>query len=298
MCEFCTKHGEGKKWYLQMKNYSRELVNAQLSPAQQAAAGVATRGQWLGGFMSGFVRADNVDAASSPRPSGSSAGASAAPRTESEIVELRKIVHFGQVIPMTDVEAVLDQVTSITRVPCGCRYISTGKADKRYCFGLGYDPTGIMGKYPDSSSGLEVLSSKEAKRIIREYDKEGLIHSIWTGVTPYVIGLCNCDHDCLAYRGYIEQGGPASFFRAEYVAEVDPELCTGCKSCMKQCQFGAQFYSSLLKRVYIGPQRCFGCGVCMARCKHDAIKLLPRNEHPKVSNLWLKQPEAGSQAPR
>jgi Fe-S-cluster-containing dehydrogenase component len=64
---------------------------------------------------------------------------------------------------------------------------------------------------------------------------------------------------------------------------------------MKQCQFGAQFYSSLLKRVYIDPQRCFGCGVCMARCKHDAITLRPRQQHPQVSNLWLKQPEAGSQ---
>ncbi|MEW6531206.1 MAG: hypothetical protein AB1473_10240 [Thermodesulfobacteriota bacterium] len=26
MCEFCHEHGEGKKWYLEMKNYSRELV--------------------------------------------------------------------------------------------------------------------------------------------------------------------------------------------------------------------------------------------------------------------------------
>ena len=25
MCEFCTKHGEGKKWYLVMRNYSRKL---------------------------------------------------------------------------------------------------------------------------------------------------------------------------------------------------------------------------------------------------------------------------------
>jgi len=27
MCEFCTEHGEGKKWYLQAKNYSAELLN-------------------------------------------------------------------------------------------------------------------------------------------------------------------------------------------------------------------------------------------------------------------------------
>ena len=26
MCEFCAEHGEGKKLYLQMKNYSDELL--------------------------------------------------------------------------------------------------------------------------------------------------------------------------------------------------------------------------------------------------------------------------------
>jgi len=27
MCEFCLKHGEGQKWYLQAKNYSEDLLN-------------------------------------------------------------------------------------------------------------------------------------------------------------------------------------------------------------------------------------------------------------------------------
>jgi hypothetical protein len=26
MCEFCVQHGEGKEWYLEMRNYSRELA--------------------------------------------------------------------------------------------------------------------------------------------------------------------------------------------------------------------------------------------------------------------------------
>ena len=29
MCEFCVKHGDGKKWYLAMENYSRELLHQQ-----------------------------------------------------------------------------------------------------------------------------------------------------------------------------------------------------------------------------------------------------------------------------
>lgn len=31
MCEFYTEHGEGKKWYLEMKNYADELLHAELS---------------------------------------------------------------------------------------------------------------------------------------------------------------------------------------------------------------------------------------------------------------------------
>ena len=165
------------------------------------------------------------------------------------------MLHFGQVIPLEDVERIFDLADSITRLPCGCRFISTGKTDKRYCFGLGMDKWGIMGKYPDAASSLEVLDKEEAKRLVREYDAEGLMHSVWTGVTPYVMGVCNCDHDCMAYRGYIEHGGPPDFFRGEDVGEVDWELCTGCKSCVAQCQFGAMNYSSVGAKVHINPRR-------------------------------------------
>jgi len=27
MCEFCLKHGEGKKWYLEASNYAEELLS-------------------------------------------------------------------------------------------------------------------------------------------------------------------------------------------------------------------------------------------------------------------------------
>lgn len=290
MCEFCAKHGEGKTWYLQMKNYSLELLSAGLTPAQKKATGFDKRSEWLYAFFHGFALGEDRHEEPSEerrhqqRPS------------NYRITRKAMIVHFGQVLPLCDAEEVLDHVTSITRVPCGCRYITTGKADKRYCFGLGYDPAGIMGNYPDASSGLEVLNREEAKRIFREFDREGLIHSIWTGVTPFVIGMCNCDRDCLAYRTSISDNGPDSFFRAEYVCEVDPELCTGCKSCMKQCQFGAQLYSHLLGKVAIDPRKCYGCGLCMAACAKHAITLLPRNEHSVAGTLWLKNSARGTAA--
>jgi ferredoxin len=291
MCEFCTAHGEGKAWYLQMKNYARELLHEELTADQQQIVGAKTRLEWNRGFIKSFVlpatgrvarpktTEDNVESQAEPRPL----------LSEDEIVSHYKVEHFGQVIPIEDVERVVDMTDSITRIPCGCRYLSTGKTDQRYCFGLGFDLFGILGDYPELSSSFEVLDRKEVKKIIRAYDQEGLMHSIWTGVTPYVIGICNCDHDCGAYKGYIEMRGAPDFFRAEYVCETDWERCTGCKNCMSQCQFGAQFYSSALEKVYIDPSRCFGCGVCRAACPNDAITLIPREKRPAAAGLWLKE---------
>jgi ferredoxin len=290
MCEFCTEHGEGKKWYLQMKNYAHELLHEELSSTQKDIVGATTRFEWNNRFWESFVM-PALSGVSRPQEESQDAPPSAelpqVQLSEDEIVARRKVEHFGQVLPIEDVEKVIDMVDSITRMPCGCRFITTGKADKRYCFGLGMDKWGILGEFPDAASSLEVLDKAEAKRIFRQYEEEGLMHSIWTGVTPYVVGICNCDRDCGAYKGYIETRGAPSFFRAEYICQVDWDFCNGCKSCMSQCQFGAQFYSSALAKVYIDPTRCFGCGVCRAACPNDAIALIPRQENPEAASAWL-----------
>jgi NAD-dependent dihydropyrimidine dehydrogenase PreA subunit len=281
MCDFCQEHGEGKKWYLQVKNYARELLNEELTEDQQAIVGVKTRRVWMQQFFSEFV--------SPPTDSGNQTQASPRPTlSENEVVHRRQVEHFGQALPIEDVEQVINLVDVITRYPCGCRYVTTGKSDKRYCFGVALDPKGTFQQNLDPS--LEVLDKKEAMKILNKYDKEGLMHSIWTGVTPYVIGICNCDHDCLAYRHYIEKDGYPTFFRAEYVASVNWDLCKGCKKCMQQCQFAAMFYSSTNTKVYIEPTKCFGCGVCRTACSKNAITLIPREQNKEAANIWLKRP--------
>jgi len=296
MCEFCTQHGEGQQWYLQMKNYARDLLQQELSDEQKDVVGFETRLQWNHAFFESFVlpAVPGVVRQRSQPQSQESADDSArqparVPPSKAEIVRRSQVEHFGQVLPMEDVEKVIDRVDSITRMPCGCRYNTTGRSDQRYCFGFGVDRLGLSGQYLDAASSLEVLRKEEARKIIRKFDQEGLMHSVWTGVTPYVIGLCNCDRDCGAYKGYIEMRGAPDFFRAEYICETDYDMCNGCKSCMSQCQFGAQFYSSSLGKVYIDPTRCFGCGVCRAACPSEAIRLVPRVSHLQAAQVWLDE---------
>ncbi len=55
MCQFCTEHGEGKKWYLLMKNYSDILLHEELKASQKEVSGVTNRIEYWDRAMKNFV---------------------------------------------------------------------------------------------------------------------------------------------------------------------------------------------------------------------------------------------------
>ena len=281
MCEFCHKHGEGQKWYLRAEHYSEDLLSdlrrrkfiADFFSLTDPGPPLIER---LGSLriMPGFVR-------------------SAVVRHK---VGRWKEMHYGQVLPLEDVERVFGVVSSVVRLPCICRHVNLG-TEQRFCYGISLAPKegemlkiirGIDMDYltgPDTS-GLEELTKEEALENFRQYEKEGLCHTIWTFVTPFIGGICNCDRsDCGAMQVTVTQGIP-HMFRAEYLAVVNPELCNGCRQCMRVCQFGAIGYSAANKKVFIDPLRCYGCGICRASCTKDAIQLHDRISMPVTANLW------------
>jgi len=260
MCEFCIQHGEGKKWYLVMRNYSRELWAEE------------KRAEFMEDFGAHFEGKYG-------KPVALLDGVRDIPVVYRFVRHMgickEKEMHWGQVVPIEDVEQIVDLQDSIVRMPCACRKLTTGR-EARYCFGIGIDLVGILGKYPDYSHSFEVLEKEEAKRILRSFDKQGMVHSVWTFKTPYIGGICNCDQDCLAYRLQVKTNLMQVMFRAEYVAMVDWDLCNGCKKCLLHCQFGAIRYSNTMKRATIEMTQCYGCGVCRAVCDKEAITLKPR----------------------
>jgi len=78
-----------------------------------------------------------------------------------------------------------------------------GDKNARYCFGIGMDQNAILADYPDLKANLETITKHEAKDLLRKFNKEGLIHSIWTYKTPFIGAICNCDRDCLAYMSQV-----------------------------------------------------------------------------------------------
>ncbi len=49
-------------------------------------------------------------------------------------------------------------------------------------------------------------------------------------------------------------------------AQINPDLCTGCGTCLPLCRFGA-----INERFEVDPIRCEGCGVCVDFCPAEAI---------------------------
>lgn len=284
MCEFCLKHGEGEKWYLQAKNYSEDMLSD--LRRRRLIGRFADRQLFRREVAKGFRDIDRLE------------------RLPWFIRNLfirlftlkMKKIHFGQVVPIEDIERIFGFVTSIVRVACICRQHTLGK-EIRCCYGISMGPNGgrLIGIFRDldksyadgiADEKYETLKKEEALAAFRAHEQEGLCHTVWSFRTPFIGAICNCDRaDCLAMRTTVTHAIPI-LFRAEYIAEIDPELCNGCQQCMRLCQFGALGYSASNKKPVVDQMWCYGCGICRSVCAAKAITLKDRAASPTAAHRW------------
>lgn len=273
MCEFCTKHGDGKKWYLQAKNYAEDLA----SDMDRHRKATARFKYFDEGLRGDYLNLENRFPLL-PKP--------IRRVVASMYTRKNKKEHFGQVLPIEDVERVLSIANSIVRTPCVCRKAVSGR-EVAYCLGISACPDTPLGKLflsgPDTA-GVDRLSPEQAVEFMRTLEPEGIMHSVWTFETPFIGAICNCDsRECVATRATVHHGVKA-MFKGEYIADVDLDLCTGCRNCEKVCQFGAVSISD--GKASVDLLRCYGCGSCRAVCGKNAITLLDRVSVPVVANDW------------
>ena len=105
MCEFCIKHGDGKIWYLEAKNYSLDLLSD------------LRRRRWIERFMIN-VENDMTKLGILDRLKQRSSVLYGLARRW--FTRKLKREHFGQVVPLEDMKKIFEMTSTIVRVPCPC----------------------------------------------------------------------------------------------------------------------------------------------------------------------------------
>ncbi|MBS1226338.1 MAG: 4Fe-4S ferredoxin iron-sulfur binding protein, partial [Candidatus Aminicenantes bacterium] len=101
MCEFCHQHGEGKKWYLNANNYAEDLMSD------------LRRRQFITHFFENpghLAKGERAIAALDVMPDFLWRG------LRRKITAKQQVKHFGQVVPIEDIERILALTTSVVRL--------------------------------------------------------------------------------------------------------------------------------------------------------------------------------------
>ena len=293
MCRYCVKYGDGTKWYLNPKNYSNEIRNSELTKFKLEELML---GQLLG--LKGTIQEIGTTAQRFKYDAGfgeyidlvfQDLHDDMARAIREELPYTADRAEAGQVIPIEDAEKIIDlSGGDVLMYPCFCRKYYGG-IDKMCCTILRPGGKELLKNVPWDSPN-KMVSQKEAKKILREFDKEGIYHAIFWAPAPIPFVICNCEYPyCIALRLRFHYNTVDTCRKGEYIALVDSNKCTGCggaPSCQNKCTFGALKYSPTNGRVSVNQMQCWGCGVCRQGCPNDAITLIPREDIPQLKDIW------------
>lgn len=133
--------------------------------------------------------------------------------------------------------------------------------------------SGIMAQLTIDQGRGRAITKEEALEILQKNQEEGLvIQPDNSQILSFVCSCCSCC--CENLSKYILLPNPANVVIANYYAEVDSDLCTGCGTCVEICPMKAIKLKddiSSIKR-----KRCIGCGNCAAKCPSEAISMNKR----------------------
>lgn len=128
--------------------------------------------------------------------------------------------------------------------------------------------------YIEFNKGRQI-SKYEALEILRKNEEDGLVFQPSnTQVAEYICSCCGCCCGMLALQKALPQ--PLNHWASNYFAEVDPDICSGCETCVDACQVTAMKFNEDEGISYVDLDRCIGCGNCVPTCPDEAIKLLKK----------------------
>lgn len=144
----------------------------------------------------------------------------------------------------------------------------------------------------DDDPLTQSITKEESLKLLKDAEDAGLVHNT-SNVREGHNYICNCCTCCCAVlRGVKDLANPGSFVKADFIVQIDEELCTGCGTCVERCQFDALSVPEDIS--ILTPERCIGCGVCTITCPEGALTLVERPESerttpPQNTLEWMTQ---------
>ncbi len=290
MCQWCTKHGAGKKWYMNSKNYHADQISSEEDMREYLTE------QWMNfeqiyiRKITGFSSKDLGYKLKMPI-----IGRILRSKAEAMIHSEKKNRnpknadgHFGQVIPLEDAQIIMSQLADepIILNYCMCRWMQRKKKEA-VCINFGV-LSEVIEKLPRFIPKERTcrIDRETAIEKLEEFNKKGYISSVWFQPVPYINAICSCESPECGGFTLRNNFDLHVMYKAEYIIQLDQDKCQGCKQCVAMCQLNAIRYIPSMDRVIIDYNKCFGCGICRHACKYDALKLIPREEYPGFDGTY------------
>jgi ferredoxin len=138
------------------------------------------------------------------------------------------------------------------------------------CIGFGL----LAQMYLDMGWAREI-TIEEAKEILKKNEEEGLVFQLSNSQkADFICSCCGCC--CEALAALKRFPNPASIASTNFYARIDPDLCTGCGTCIELCHMEAITLNDDVSSI--NKERCIGCGNCVYACPSDAIKFLNKEQ--------------------
>jgi Fe-S-cluster-containing hydrogenase component 2 len=189
------------------------------------------------------------------------------------------------VLPFEQIGPIVDAATKVAVAHCPCRVTARilGRKDCQHSLEvcLKYDE---MAEFVISKGLAREVSKDEARQILENSEKEGLVHMV-DNAQGQIKHTCNCcGHYCWNVGIIRRRKIPRDALMAVYFTRVtEIEECIGCGACKDICPVAAVEMANDLPEV--DQNWCIGCGACAVTCPTGAISIRRRTEKVSPENF-------------
>ena len=191
--------------------------------------------------------------------------------TVSEEVEQEK-----EIVPIEEVYKIIEKCDDFAIIPCPCRQRSEvegiRKCKDKYpihnCILLGPFAKAV---FEMNDPDIKSATREEIKKLTMEASEIGLVHCTDNRAENTTILCACCECCCGMIGGLTRLDNPRALARANFVSEVNEDLCAACGTCLERCKFGAIEVDSI---AIIDQEKCVGCGLCAVTCPEKALKMV------------------------